>query len=165
VILRLGYDFDIDSSDQMGTVVRLDAAFGRVDIYRAWLGYIAKIHQSVAGFHNVHGAYLSWEDFWIPVQQAEGATTPAQQLQLATTVDYRSWLRHAYPLATVSNMYGTEFTTWSQVPTPSYNSPSFKLMYQFDGSMTVNRFFLPAQKQFPDLTLEARVDVDPIYSG
>ena len=165
VILRLSYDWDIDPSDQLPGIQRVDAAYGQAAVYQSWLGYISKIRQTVAAYPNVHGAYLSWEDFWYPVGVAQEATTSTQRLQLATSVGYQSWLKRTHSLANISRMYGTRFTSWSQVPTPSYSSPSFRLMYEFGDSMMVNRFFLPAQKRFPGLTIESRVDVDPIYNG
>jgi hypothetical protein len=163
VILRLSYDLDVDPRDQ--SPARYVSVFSNQAVYTSWLAYISRIHQSVASFSNVKIGELSWEDFWTPVQEAQSATTPAQQLQLATSTGYRSWLQRTYSLAKVSEMYGATFTNWSTVPTPASTQPAFKLMFQYDDWALVHRFFVPAAARFPGLNLEARVDIDPIHQG
>jgi hypothetical protein len=165
VILRLSYEWDTDPADQMPDGARFDALWSNQNVYTAWLGYIAAVHRDVARFHNVREAYISWEDLWEPVTEAQAATTSSQQLALATSTGYRAWLRAHDSLATVSGDYGAKFATWAQVPTPPADQPSFRLMYQYEDSALVHRLFLPAARRFPGLTMETRVDVDPIYSG
>lgn len=164
VILRLSYEFDIDPADQMPTVDRVDAAYAGGPAYKAWLAYMSKVHQNVARFSNVKMAYISWEDFSYPIQAAE-SISGAQAVQLATTIGFQSWLKARHSLNAVSSMYGTHFSSWSQVPTPSISSPSFRLLYQFQDWALVHHFFDAAQRRFPGLTMETRVDVDPVYKG
>jgi hypothetical protein len=123
------------------------------------------VHQTVARYNDVKIAQLSWEDFWSPVAAAHSATTIAQRLQLATTTGYRPWLKRNYSLGQVSATYGTAFSSWSSVPTPLATQPSFKLMYRYDDWAMVHRFVVPAAARFPGVNLEARVDIDPLYSG
>lgn len=165
VILRLSYEFDVDPYDQLAGATRFDEIWSNRKVYTAWLDYVAAVHKSVAGFHNVREAYISWEDLWQPVFQSQGATTPTQQMALATSTGYRAWLQQHYSLTQVSATYGTQFASWTDVPTPPPHSPSFKLMYQYQDTALVHRLFLPAAKRFPGLTMETRVDVDSIYTG
>ncbi len=164
VILRLSYEFDIDPADQMPTVERVDAAYAGGPAYQAWLAYISKVHQDVARFSNVKMAYISWEDLSYPIQAAR-IVSGAQAVQLASTIGFQSWLKARHSLAAVRSMYGTHFSSWSQVPTPSISSPSFRLLYQFQDWALVHHFFDAAQRRFPGLTMETRVDVDPVYNG
>ena len=163
VILRLSYGVDTDPHDQAPN--RSVSVFANQTVYNAWLGYISHVHQAVAKYNDVQIAQLSWEDFWNPVAEAQAATTVAQRVQLAPTTGFLPWLKSNYSLAQVSKMYGAKYTSWSSVPTPSPTSPSFKLMYQYDDYQLVHRFFVPAAARFPGLNLEARVDIDPLYSG
>jgi hypothetical protein len=163
VILRLSYGVDIDPHDQAPD--RSVSVFANQTVYNSWLGYISRVHQAVAKYNDVQIAQLSWEDFWNPVAEAHAATTTVERLQLATTTGFRPWAKSNYSLAQVSKMYGTKFASWSSVPTPSSTSASFKLMYQYDDYQLVHRFFVPASSRFPGLNLEARVDIDPLYSG
>lgn len=165
VILRLSYDWDVDPADQLAWGARFAVLGSNPAVYQAWLSYISKVHQNVARFANVRLGYLSWEDYWLPVEGAQQITSTPQQIALASSSGYRQWLRGAYSLSRVSSMYGTHFATWAAVPTPSYTSPSFRLMYQFDDWLLVHKLFDPAAKRFPGLELEARVDVDPVYGG
>jgi len=163
VILRLSYGVAIDPHN--ATDAQYQQVFSNPKVYASWLGYISRVHQAVAKYNVVKIEQLSWEDFWTPVAYAQGATTLALRLQLATSTGYRAWLRSHYSLAQVSTQYGTTYTTWSRVPTPAYTSPSFALMFQYDDWALVHRFFIPAAARFPGLNLEARVDIDPIHNG
>lgn len=167
VILRLSYFWDIDPADQMPTSARFNALWGTSKVYSSWLAYIGKIHQDVSTFGNVWGAYLSWEDLWQPVQEAQATTTAAQQLHLAKSSGFQSWLRShsGISLSKIGTEYGTTFTSFSQVPTPSANRPSFRLMFQYEDWGLIHHLFQPASKRFPGLTLEARVDIDAIKTG
>ena len=163
VIIRLSYSVDIDPNDKAPD--RFLSVYGSPSVYSAWLAYVSKIHQTVAGYSNVTMGELSWEDFWTPVADAAAATTTASRVQLAKTSGFQSWLRTSYSLTKVSRLYGTTFHSWSAVPTPLSTQPSFSLMYKFDDWAMVNRFFTPAASRFPGLNLEARIDVDPLYNG
>ena len=162
-VLRLSYSVDVYPNAQDPN--RFTTVFADQKVYNAWLAYISKVRQSVAKFPNVQIGELSWEDFYNPVFATQPATTPQQRLQLATTTGFRPWLKQQYSLAKVSSMYGTNFTSWSQVPTPPNTKPVFKLMYQYDDWAMVNRFFVPASKRFPGLNLEARVEDDALFTG
>jgi hypothetical protein len=164
VILRLSYEYDTDPADQLpGT--RFDQLWSNSQVYSAWLAYIATIHRNVARFHNVRAAYISWEDLWEPVFQAQAAHTASQQLALATSTGFRSWLKKHYTLAQVEFDYGTRFASWTAVPVPPGTKPSFKLMYQYQDTALVHRLFVPASQRFPGLTMETRVDVDALHTG
>lgn len=165
VILRLSYEWDIDPTDQLPGSTRFDQLWSNPKVYAAWLGYVATVHQNVASFHNVRAAYISWEDLWEPVFEAQGTTTASQQLSLATSTGYRAWLRKHYSLAQVEFDYGTPLANWTAVPVPSATKPSFKLMYQYEDTALVHRLFLPAAQRFPGLTMETRADVDSILTG
>ena len=165
VILRLGYDWDLDPSDQLGGATRFIDAYGQASLNQAWVGYIQRIEQDVAPFHNVAAHYITWEDLWFPVFLSQGSASTAQRIQLANTIGYTSWLRGHYKLAAVGQTYGTTFSSWSQVPTPLYQSPSYTLMYKYSEWALINKFFKPAQRVYPGLTMETRVDVDPVYNG
>ncbi|MGH9089817.1 MAG: hypothetical protein ACRDZR_00310 [Acidimicrobiales bacterium] len=164
VILRLSYEYDDDPADQMSGT-RFGLLWSNPKVYRAWLDYVAAVHRNVARFHNVRETYISWEDLWEPVFQAQAAHTAAQQLALATSSGYRTWLRKHYTLKQVEFDYGTQFAGWTAVPTPPATKPSFKLMYQYQDTALVHRLFVPASKRYPGLTMETRVDVDSLYTG
>lgn len=163
VILRLSYSVDVDPADQ--DTNRFLTVFGNQTVYKAWLAYISKVRQNTARFPNIKIGELSWEDFWAPIEYAQANTSPSEALQLATESGFRPWLEQHYSLAQLSSLFGTTFTSWSQVPVPLNTQPAFQLLYQFDDWAIVNRFFVPASKRFPGLNLEARVEYDAFYNG
>lgn len=163
VVLRLSYTYDTDPGDTSPN--RFSTVFTDPTVYQAWLDYISRVRQTVATLPNVRIGELSWEDFWSPVQAAESATTPAQQLALATSTGFRSWLEQNYSLSEVSSQYGTPFAAWTSVPTPLPTQAAFGLMFAYDDWAVVHRFFEPAAVRFPGLNLESRVDIDPIHQG
>ena len=163
VVLRLSYGQDVDPNDRSPD--RFVSLFSDPAVYRSWLGYITRVHQTIAKYHNVKIAQLSWEDFWQSISDAQRATTVAERMNLATTTGYRAWLRVNYSLAAVSSLYRTTFTSWSDVPTPPSDDPNFSLMFRYFDWALVHRLFMPAAARFPGLNLEARVDADPLYSG
>lgn len=165
VLLRLSYEFDVYPTDQGPYGDRVLSLYGSPTAYQAWLNYISKVHQTVAKFHNIKAVYLSWEDFWQPVWAAEAAKAPKARLQLAQSIGFQTWLQTQESLAQVSSDYGVQYSSWSQVPTPSYTSPSFALMYKYADWMMSNRFFAGANQRFPGMTIEARVENDQYYSG
>jgi len=165
VILRLSYEWGQDLHDQMAELARFDAVWSNAKVYSAWLDYIGAVHADVARFGNIREEYISWEDLWQPIYEAQAATSPAKQLAAATATGYRSWLRSGHSLTQVSAAYGTTFSSWSDVPTPPADQPDFDLMYQYEDWALVHRLFIPASKRFPGLSMETRVDVDPIYNG
>lgn len=165
VILRLGYEWDVAPGEQMPGSARFDALWSINGVYNAWLKFIGRVHSAVARFGNVRDAYISWEDLWQPVFEAQAASTPQQRLSLAASTGYRTWLEAHKTLAVVNSAYGATFSSWSQVPVPSFQSPSFQLMYQYEDWALVHRLFIPAQRRYPGLTMESRVDVDPIYNN
>ncbi|HLG68562.1 MAG TPA: hypothetical protein VKV36_11930 [Acidimicrobiales bacterium] len=163
VILRLSYQLDVDPYDQL-PYQRFASVFASGPVHAAWLEYISRIHQAVERFPNVEVAYLTWEDFWVPVQIAQAASTLAEREQLAVTLGFRSWLRTRYSLGKVARLYRTPFHSWSEVPTPPNATPPFKLVYQYVDWSLIHKLFIPAAKRFPGLNLEARVDVDALYN-
>jgi hypothetical protein len=163
VILRLSYQ-DMDPRDQMAGSARVSRLFSDSAVRRSWLDYIGKVHQQVSGYPNVRGAFLSWEDYWFLVNEAQVAHGQAR-LRLARATGYQGWLRHHYSLSQVDSIYPGRFSSWSAVPTPNYHTPAFKLFYRYFDWFLKNRLFQPAERKFPGLSLEARVDADPIYQG
>ena len=163
VILRLSYTWDVDPNDRSPD--RFVSLFSNPTVYRSWLGYISRVHQTISRYHNVKIAQLSWEDYWAFVSEAQSATTAAERMNLATTTGFRAWLRVNYSLAAASSLYHETFASWSDVPTPPSHDPNFSLMFRYFDWALVHRLFVPAAARFPGLNLEARVDIDPLYSG
>lgn len=160
VVLRPGYAWDgaVDDSATRLTQVWIDER-----AYQAWLGYFKSIWEAVGSEPNLEFAFFSWEDLWAVT--GFGDATEEQRHALAQSSGFRAWLEDHHDLAAVSRLYGVSFSTWQDVPIPSRAQPSFKLFYEFIDDAWVNRFFVPARARFPKLSMEVRIDSDPIWDG
>lgn len=165
VMVRLSFAADWDPSDALEWGVRFAAVYNDPTTYATWLNYISQLHANLSAYPNVVFAYLSWEDFFNPYWEVLSATTLADRLALARSMGYRDWLEGHYSLTKVNQIYGQNFTSWSQVPTPRVDQPAFRMLYRFMDQMLVGRFFLPALQRYPGLTLEARADNDLLFKG
>ena len=165
VLLRISYEWDMYPGDQQPGNQRFTSVFTSSSVYDAWKSYVSRIYSNVKKFPNFWGGYISWEDFQSIVLDAKQASTTPERLQLAKRTGFDSWLSQHYKLSSVSTMYHEHFSSWNEVPTPSATSPSFKLFYSFWDYQLIHRIFTPALNLFPGLTMESRVDEDPLFNG
>ncbi|QHW31545.1 glycoside hydrolase family 5 protein [Paenibacillus rhizovicinus] len=162
VILRVGYAWDYSPDVEMSHVDRVRKLYTDPTVYNAWLDYIKEIYTQIKDYPNVTMGFITWEDFWGVVDEASNTTDPAARLEFSKEIGFQTFLKNKYTLSQVSEKYDSEFSTWDQVPTPERKSEAFALFYEFMDSEIVNRFFVPAQRVFPTLSMEARIDSDPI---
>ena len=81
VILRLGYDWDLNPGKEELSGDRLLALFKSQPVYQAWLDYISEVRRRVAGLSNVRSAFITWEDLWSFVVSAQGTTNDATRVE------------------------------------------------------------------------------------
>ncbi len=167
VVLRLGFLWDNDPSDQLPNGQRVEALFTDPAVYAAWLAYVSEVRAETASFTNIRLAYLSWEDFWLLPAMAAAAVAegPQHALELAQSSGYQGWLSRTTTLRAVERTYDASFGTWADVPVPSPEQPAFRLLYAYQDQLLADKIFEPSRRRFPGLTFEARVDADPIYDG
>ncbi len=165
VLLRISYEWDMYPGDQQPGNQRFTSVFTSDSVYSAWKSYVSKIYSDAKKFPNFWGGYVSWEDFQSIVLDAKQASTISQRLQLAKSTGFDSWLSQHYKLNSVNSLYHEHFANWNDIPTPVETSPSFRLFYAFWDYQLIHRIFTPALKLFPGLTMETRVDEDPLFNG
>ncbi len=161
VVLRTSYAWDALADDSAQRLTRLwvDPAY-----YRGWLGYLDSVWQAVADEPNVRFGFFSWEDLWAVMSFAEAGES--ERRQAAGDSGYRQWLIDSgHELADLGRLYRREFSNWDQVYVPGRREPAFKLFLQFVDDAWIERFFVPAQRRFPKLSMEIRVDSDPVWDG
>lgn len=162
VILRIGYAWDFDPEVQLPNVERLRALYTDEQVYKAWLAYIEKIREVTLGYENVNFAFLTWEDFWGIVEEASHLKTLNQRTKLSEEIKFPAYLKKEYTLKQLSEIYGYEISSWETIPIPEKETEAFKLFYQYIDELLIEKFFNPAKERFPNLSMEVRVDSDPI---
>lgn len=158
VILRLGYAWDssVKAPGQwLGELWYDDAVYG------AWLDHLAAIWDAVGDHPRLAFGFLTWEDLWAVTWL--GGAPEKRRLARAGLLGYTAWLQASMSLEEVSEAYGRRFSDWSEVPAPERERPEYALFLAFMDDAWINRFFTPAKARFPQLSMEIRIDSDPVY--
>ncbi len=163
VILRISYHWDLYPDDQPSSQQRFEDLNLDQGVYQAWLDYVHKIYTNVKGYENVKLAFISWEDFWIPIEEATESQKLSERIKLAKQTGFSDYLSSKYDLDSISNIYGYKINSLENIPTPLRKSPAFALFLEFHDQQLIQKFLKPAQAQYPNLSMEVRVDKDPIY--
>ena len=160
VILRMSYAWDSadETSGHRLTQVWLDAAS-----YQGWLTYFELLWRAVGSEPNVLFAFFSWEDLWAVVSFADAA--PEYRKELAVKSGFSAWLQRTQTIDSINQRFQLGWADWADAMIPARREPFFKLYLEFIDDAWLNRFFLPAQSRFPRLSMEIRIDSDPIWDG
>jgi len=159
-ILRVSYAWD---ALDPGAAGRLSSLWRDEAHYAGWLDYLDSLWQAVEDQPGLQFGFFSWEDLWAVISL--GHAEPEARLQAARDIGYDEWLARRYSLATLSERYGQSFSSHAQVMVPARREPAFALFLEFVNQAWIERFFLPAQQRFPLLSMEIRIDSDPIWDG
>lgn len=165
VILRIGYSWDLNPNDQLPHTERFTELFTNKNVYQAWLDYVSMIYQHIKKYNNVEFGFITWEDLWSVVDEASNLTDLSSRVQLATKTGFTEYVKSHYTLDQVSMLYGQTISSWDELPTPLRKSPAFSIFFSYIDDLLVNKFFIPAQQRFPTLSMEVRVDSDPIFQS
>lgn len=63
----------------------------------------------------------------------------------------------------MTGLYGKRFSDFGEIPIPSRNSVAYRIFYKFMDYELIHKFLAKAQSRYPSLSMEVRVDSDPIY--
>ena len=160
VIVRVSYAWDSLAQD---SGQRLLALWTEDEVHRAWLDHLASLWLAIGEEPNLLFGFFSWEDLWAVMSLAD-ADEPTRQAAAERT-GFRDWLRGQHSLEAVGERFRLSFEDWESVPIPSRHEPAYKLFLEFIDFAWLQRFFLPAQKLFPRLSMEIRIDSDPVRDG
>lgn len=165
VIVRIGYAWDFDPEVQYPNAERFEKLYINSKFYGAWLDYVSKVKNELAQFHNVTFGFLTWEDFWGIVEKSLHMDSLDGRINYAREVGYQDYLKKNYNLSDISKIYGQSFVSFDQIPTPKQKEKAMGLMYEFFDETLINKYYLPARERFGNLSLEVRVDSDPVYDS
>jgi len=163
VVLRIGFVHDYYPEAELPIVERI-LHLNDVKVYNAWLDYVHQIYLNAKNHKNVILAFISWEHFWPIIDTAEALQNVEDRIELSHKIGFSDYLKSKYDLGYISKIYGYNISSWESVPTPLRNSTAFELFFEFYDEQLVEKYLKPAQKQYPNLSMEIRVDKDPIYN-
>ncbi len=164
VQLRISYTWDYYNLE--GSNPRFYDILEDSSTRRAWIQYVSRIYQTASRYQNFCGGFITWEDFWNFVEDAPAFGTGSASVEMAKKIGYQSYLKKNYTLKKINEAYRpkTPFTSFDQVYIPKRESPGFKMFYEFYDDFLTG-LLRDAQKVFPDLSMEVRLDVDPVEDG
>ncbi len=147
VILRVSYFWDLYKSK-----IPLPELFLKLvtdkQIFKQWLNYLKKINNICKNYDNFLFAFISWEDFWIYTNKGFLKQFPEYKnyLKCFQNFVYKKYQKKIYDL-------------------PSRYEYNFKYLLEFYDYLITEKLYKSAQNVFPELSIEARVDYDPIFKN
>ncbi|MGD0487391.1 MAG: hypothetical protein ABSB94_09375 [Syntrophorhabdales bacterium] len=160
VILRLSYHWDCASDEELPRSERFAALCTSPSVYDAWLHYLQELYRYVGNSRNLLFGFISWEDLWWFV--GETSDRFSARRDLARTTGFQAYIRNKYDLSELSKLYAVSFSSYEEVPLPDSKTPAFRIALEYFDHLLLDKFFKPAKRAFPKLSMEVRVDEDPV---
>lgn len=164
VELRVGYTWDYYADD--ASALRFREILRDPMAKEAWRAYAGRLYEIASAYPSFHGGFITWEDFWNYVEDASGFGTGQYSKDEAKKIGYQDYLEKHYTLDEVNESYrpSEPFTSFSDVYIPRRSHYAYKLFYEFyDAFLT--ELLEDTQQVFPNLSMEVRLDVDPVDSN
>lgn len=162
VTLRVGYTWDHCGGEV--PQIRYRGLLGDQELRSAWLDYAGKLYQSVSGYENFYGGFITWEDFWNYMEDAPGMYASTREgIDEAMRIGFQDYLEEHYTLEKVNEYFSLSrpFESFRQIGIPERNSPAYKLFYEYYDEFLIE-LLKDTQQVFPDLSMEVRLDIDPV---
>ncbi len=159
VILRVSYAWDFYPDVTPALNERFLKIFYNSQMLNSWCLYLKKIYTIANKYPNFLSGFLTWEDFLYFFKFTKG-----NRVKNAHLVGFTNFLKNRYSLKYVSKVYGFKFHSWQNVFIPRSEDPGFNLFLEYWDYLLINRILHYGKKYFPKLSMEIRIDKDPIYS-
>ena len=160
VMLRVGYTWDYYSGDNV--LERYEKLLYDDGTKRAWIQYAKRLYERAAVHENFCGGFITWEDFWNFAENSVFYGSGLTGRKMASKCGYTQYVKEHYTLEELEEMYQDTFKTYEDVYLPdSLNTYSRKVFYQFYDDF-LNKILAETQAVFPDLSMEVRLDIDPV---
>lgn len=161
VELRVSYTWDYYEEEE--SRLRFREMIGDEKLERAWLEYVEKLYQTASGYPNFHGGFITWEDFWNYMEDSTHFGTGLESKKEAERIGFQDYLERYYTLEEVMDYYDPvkPFHSFQDIYMPQKTSPAYKLLFDFYDDYLIGLLH-SAQQVFPNLSMEVRLDVDPV---
>lgn len=159
VILRVGYTWDYASPESV--LSRYEGLLYDPQLKAAWLSYAKRLYRQASAHGNFCGGFLTWEDFWNFTENAADYGNGISGRRMAKLCGYTDYLKEKYTLEQLREYYGTAFENYEEIWLPDRDSYARILFYEFYDTFLAE-LLKETQKVFPDLSMEVRLDADPV---
>lgn len=161
VEVRISYTWDYYANEE--SRIRFRKLLSGGTLRKSWLDYVETLYECLSEYPNFHGGFMTWEDFWNYMEDVPSAGRKADSIKEAKRIGFQDYLREYYELEQVNAYYEGEaaFADFDEIPIPGKESPAYRLLYEFYDEFLIE-LLQDAQKVFPNLSMEVRLDVDPV---
>lgn len=161
VEFRVGYTWDYYAEENAPH--RFRRLLREPEMQAAWLDYVGQLYEAGSAHPNFHGGFITWEDFWNYLESAGDFGTGGNSRREAKECGYQDYLEKHYTIEQLNEIYQPEtaFEDYSDVYIPRRQDYAFHLFYEFYDAF-LNKLLRESQKRFPDLSMEVRLDADPV---
>lgn len=160
VTLRVSYTWDYYAKEDAKN--RFRDLIGEDKTREAWINYMERLYVFCSGYPNFYGGFMTWEDFWNYIEDAPSGRRETR-VEEARRIGFQDYLKNDYELDLINSYYQrTEpFTDYESIYIPLKDSPAYKLLYDYYDDVLME-LLRDAQQVFPNLSMEVRLDVDPV---
>lgn len=164
VCLRISYTWDYYEEEE--TLIRFRELLGNDKLRAAWLKYVETVYQTASEYDNFCGGFVTWEDFWNYMEDAGSFGSGKKSVKEAERIGFQDYLKEHYSLERINELYEPRelFQDYKEIYIPPRNNPGYKLLYEYYDVFLIG-LLEDAQQVFPNLSMEVRLDVDPVENG
>ncbi|MEG0369392.1 MAG: hypothetical protein RR593_05270, partial [Hungatella sp.] len=160
VTARIGYTWDYYDVNA-DVLKRYEAVLSDKNVQIAWRHYAETMYHTLSAYPNFYGGFLTWEDFWNFTENLSGLSGRSARQKKAQSCGYTEYLQKHYQLDELSCLYGETIREYRNIYLPSPDQAAAKLFYEFYDDF-LNTFLSDTQEVFPGLSMEARLDQEPL---
>lgn len=159
VMLRVGYTWDYCGRDNV--LNRYRGLMYDESIRSAWLEYVGRLYGRASAHVNFCGGFMTWEDFWNFTDSSASLGKGGSGRKMARQCGYTEYAMEHYSLEELEEMYGHSLDSSDDLYFPEKDSYARKVFYEFYDQF-LNQLLAESQTVFPGLSMEVRLDVDPV---
>ncbi len=159
VMLRVGYTWDYCGAGNV--MERYQGLMQEGTERSAWLEYLGRLYQAASAHENFCGGFLTWEDFWNFTDSSASLGNGVKGRSMAKACGYVDYARENYELEELEEMYGHKLSGYDDLYFPARDSQARSVFYGFYDQF-LNELLADSQTVFPGLSMEVRLDVDPV---
>ncbi|MCC2820009.1 hypothetical protein LK537_22160 [Lachnoclostridium pacaense] len=162
VMLRVGYTWDYYGRDNV--LSRYRGLMYDGEVRDAWMEYVGRLYERASSHGNFCGGFITWEDFWNFTDTSASLGNKASGKKMARQCGYTEYAREHYTLEELEDIYGHSLESYDDLYFPEKDSYARKIFFEFYDDF-LNGLLAESQEAFPGLSMEVRLDVDPVEHG
>ena len=162
VLMRVSFNADYYPNVELPFAERANTLMTQNALVPAWEQYLAKL--SSATQTCAQRAFVSWEDFWFVIAGAKALKAVQERADYSKQSGYHEWVRqNSDSLYRFRHAPGLQ--RYGVYPVPRPDNPDFEWFLRYFDDRLMHHVLPILARHFPEASVEARVDGDPVYDG